>query len=41
MKSTIWISRDNEAFWEALENKSGWVNDIIAAILEEYNPNKE
>jgi hypothetical protein len=35
MRATIWISRDNEEFWLSLENKSGWVNMIIEALLEE------
>jgi hypothetical protein len=34
-KVTIWINRENEVFWEALENKSGWVNMVIEALLEE------
>lgn len=35
MKCTIWINRENEQFWAALENKSGWVNMIIETLLEE------
>jgi hypothetical protein len=35
MKTTIWINRNNEEFWLALENKSGWVNMVIEALLEE------
>jgi hypothetical protein len=35
MKSTIWISRDNEEFWLALDNKSGWVNMLIETLMEE------
>ena len=35
MKSLIYIQRDNEEFWVNLENKSGWVNMIISALLEE------
>lgn len=34
MKSTIWIKKDNEQFWVALENKSGWVNAIIEQLME-------
>jgi len=34
-KATIWIAKENEAFWHALENKSGWVNAVIDALLEE------
>ncbi len=34
-KVTIWINRENEQFWAALENKSGWVNMVIESLLEE------
>jgi len=34
-KCTIWINRENEQFWAALENKSGWVNMVIESLLEE------
>jgi hypothetical protein len=34
-KATIWIARENEEFWLNLENKSGWVNAVIDALLEE------
>ncbi len=35
MKALIYIHKDNEQFWVNLENKSGWVNMIIEALLEE------
>lgn len=35
MRATIWINRENEVFWQALENKSGWINSIIEMLLEE------
>lgn len=41
MKTTIWINRDNEQFWVALENKSGWVNMIIEALKEEAKKEKK
>jgi hypothetical protein len=34
-KATIWIAKENEEFWMNLENKSGWVNAVIDALLEE------
>ena len=34
-KVTIWINRENEQFWAALENKSGWVNMVIESLLDE------
>lgn len=34
MKATIFIQRENEQFWVALENKSGFVNEVIYALKE-------
>lgn len=34
-KVTIWINRENEQFWAALENKSGWVNMVIESLIDE------
>lgn len=34
MKATIFIQRQNEQFWVALENKSGFVNEVIYALKE-------
>lgn len=34
-KVTIWINRENEQFWAALENKSGWINMVIESLLDE------
>ena len=39
MKVTVWINRENEQFWMALENKSGWVNAVIESLIE--NKKKE
>lgn len=39
MKATIFIQRENEQFWVALENKSGFVNEVIYALKE--NDRKE
>lgn len=39
MKVTLWINRENEQFWMALENKSGWVNAVIESLIE--NKKKE
>lgn len=41
MKATIWINRENEQFWLALENKSGWVNAIIEMLIEEDKKRRE
>lgn len=39
MKVTLWINRENEQFWMALDNKSGWVNAVIESLIE--NKKKE
>ena len=39
MRVTIWVNRENEQFWMALENKSGWVNAVIESLIE--NKKKE
>ena len=41
MKATIWINRENEDFWDALPNKSGWVNMVIEALLMEEKKRRE
>lgn len=41
MKATIWIAYENEAFWNALENKSGWVNMVMRTIQEEKKREEE
>ena len=40
-KVTIWINRENEQFWAALENKSGWVNMVIESLLDEHVKRKQ
>lgn len=40
-KVTIWINRENEQFWAALDNKSGWVNMVIESLLEEQKRRME
>ncbi len=34
MRTHIWIRKENEAFWNSIENKSEWLN----AILKQNNP---
>jgi len=34
MRVNIWINRDNEYFWENLDNKSGWVNYMIEQYID-------
>jgi len=41
MKVTLWINRENEQFWMALENKSGWVNAIIEMLIDEDKKRRE
>ena len=35
IKSTIWIKKSNEIFWQNLPNKSGWINLMISTLLQE------
>ena len=39
MRVNIWINRDNEYFWDNLDNKSGWVNYMIERYID--NAKKE
>jgi hypothetical protein len=36
MVTTVYISKDNEDKWAAIENKSGWINDVLSGQEDDF-----